>query len=410
MQKFVEWMEIHFAPPMNKINRNVWVLTLKDSIMQVLPMILVGSLVTVLSIIKNFIPQFPDLSTLSSYTMGLLSVFIAWLIPFNFMEKKKINRMRLIAGMSGVSLFMVIVKLQEITLVQFKYFGAGGMFVAIVAGIYVAFIMGIAGKYSFFKENSAIPDFVRVWFDAIIPILVVTASGWLAVYILRLDLYQILINIFMPITSFAQTLPGFLLISFLMVFLYSMGISGWVLFPITKPIFLAGITANMAAVAAGGVAANIVTAEVIYSGWIAIGGVGATLPLVIMLLRSKSKRLKALGSASLVPGIFNINEPVIFGAVAWNPVLMIPMWLQGIILPLITWLVLKAGVVNIPASVFDMWYCPFPISTWIVSQDLSGLILFAALASVSVLIWYPFFSIYQKQQLAEETAQVNASN
>ncbi|OON39607.1 protein-N(pi)-phosphohistidine--sugar phosphotransferase [Izhakiella australiensis] len=410
MQKFVEWMEIHFAPPMNKINRNVWVLTLKDSIMQVLPMILVGSLVTVLSIIKNFIPQFPDLSTLSSYTMGLLSVFIAWLIPFNFMEKKKINRMRLIAGMSGVSLFMVIVKLQEITLVQFKYFGAGGMFVAIVAGIYVAFIMGIAGKYSFFKENSAIPDFVRVWFDAIIPILVVTASGWLAVYILRLDLYQILINIFMPITSFAQTLPGFLLISFLMVFLYSMGISGWVLFPITKPIFLAGITANMAAVAAGGVAANIVTAEVIYSGWIAIGGVGATLPLVIMLLRSKSKRLKALGSASLVPGIFNINEPVIFGAVAWNPVLMIPMWLQGIILPLITWLVLKAGVVNIPASVFDMWYCPFPISTWIVSQDLSGLILFAALASVSVLIWYPFFSIYQKQQLAEEAAQVNASN
>ncbi|MDJ1654241.1 PTS transporter subunit EIIC [Raoultella sp. Ech2A] len=404
MQKFIDWMEVHFAPPMNKVNRNVWVLTLKDSIMQVLPMILVGSLVTVLSILKNFLPWFPNLSTISSYTMGLISVFIAFLIPFNYMEKKKINKMRLIAGMSGVALFMIIVKLQEVSVLQFKYFGAGGMFVSIIAGIYVAFIMGIAGRYSFFKEDSAIPDFVRVWFDAIIPILVVTVTGWLAVYVLQLDLYQILLNIFMPITSFAQTLPGFLLITFLGVFLYSMGISGWVLFPITKPIFLAGITANMAAVAAGGVAKNIVTAEVLYSGWVAIGGIGATLPLVIMLVRSKSKRLKALGSASLVPGIFNINEPVIFGAVAWNPILMVPLWLQGIILPLITYVVLDMGAVNIPAAVFDMWYCPFPISTWIVSQDLSGLVLFAVVATVSTLIWYPFFKMYEKQQVESEAA------
>jgi len=404
MQKFIDWMEVHFAPPMNRINRNVWVLTLKDSIMQVLPMILVGSLVTVLSILKNFLPWFPNLSTLSSYTMGLISVFIAFLIPFNYMEKKKINKMRLIAGMSGIALFMIIVKLQEVPVLQFKYFGAGGMFVAIIAGIYVAFVMGIAGRYSFFKQDSAIPDFVRVWFDAIIPILVVTATGWLAVYIFKLDLYQILINIFMPITAFAQTLPGFLLITFLGVFLYSMGISGWVLFPITKPIFLAGITANMAAVAAGGVAKNIVTAEVLYSGWVAIGGIGATLPLVIMLVRSKSRRLKALGSASLVPGIFNINEPVIFGAVAWNPILMVPLWLQGIILPLITYVVLSMGVVNIPAAVFDMWYCPFPISTWIVSQDLNGLILLAVVATVSTLIWYPFFKMYEKQQVAAEAA------
>ncbi len=404
MQKFIDWMEVHFAPPMNRINRNVWVLTLKDSIMQVLPMILVGSLVTVLSILKNFLPWFPNLSTLSSYTMGLISVFIAFLIPFNYMEKKKINKMRLIAGMSGIALFMIIVKLQEVPVLQFKYFGAGGMFVAIIAGIYVAFVMGIAGRYSFFKQDSAIPDFVRVWFDAIIPILVVTATGWLAVYIFKLDLYQILINIFMPITAFAQTLPGFLLITFLGVFLYSMGISGWVLFPITKPIFLAGITANMAAVAAGGVAKNIVTAEVLYSGWVAIGGIGATLPLVIMLVRSKSRRLKALGSASLVPGIFNINEPVIFGAVAWNPILMVPLWLQGIILPLITYIVLSMGVVNIPAAVFDMWYCPFPISTWIVSQDLNGLILLAVVATVSTLIWYPFFKMYEKQHVAAEAA------
>lgn len=404
MQAFVDWMETHFAPAMNRINRNVWVLTLKDSIMQVLPMILVGSLITVISILKNYITWFPDLSTLTHYTIGLVSVFVSYLIPFNYMEKKKLSKLRLIAGMTGIALFMIIAKVQDIQTFQFKYFGAGGMFVAIVAGVFVAFVMGLTSKFSFFKEDSSIPDFVRLWFDAMLPILFVVLMGWLTVYVIKIDLYQTLIGLFMPIANFAQTMPGFVLITFLSVFFYSMGISVWVLFPLVKPIFLAGITANIAMVAAGNSATNIVTAEVIYSGWIAIGGIGATLPLVLMLAQSKSKRLKALGSASFIPSIFNINEPVIFGAVAWNPILMIPLWLQGIVLPLITYVVLKMGAVKVPAVVFDMWYCPFPISTWIVSQDIKGVILLAALVIVSSLIWYPFFKVYEKNQLLTENS------
>ena len=61
-----------------------------------------------------------------------------------------------------------------------------------------------------------------------------------------------------------------------------------------------------------------------------IGGVGCTLSLcLLMMFICKSSELKALGRACVVPGIFNINEPIIFGAIAWNPLLMLPMWLQA---------------------------------------------------------------------------------
>jgi cellobiose PTS system EIIC component len=178
-----------------------------------------------------------------------------------------------------------------------------------------------------------------------------------------------------------------------------MGISSWVLTPVAKPVLLAAITANATAGAA-----NLVTSETIYSAYMWVGGIGATLPLVFMLAFSKSSKLKALGRASIAPGIFNINEPVIFGAVAWNPIMMLPMWIIGLVLPIIVWIGTKViQFAPIPKIVFDMWYAPFPISTWITTGTVSGIILMLVCVLVSSLIWYPFFKVYEKQEVANET-------
>ena len=128
------------------------------------------------------------------------------------------------------------------------------------------------------------------------------------------------------------------------------------------------------------------------------------------MCRSKSTELKALGRACLIPGIFNINEPVVFGAIAWNPLLMVPMWLQGIILPLMTWFFCKVlPIVPIPRIQFELWYCPYPISTFISTQGSIIGVLFAIVTFiVSGLIWYPFFKTYEKQKMAEEAAKLEA--
>ena len=83
--------------------------------------------------------------------------------------------------------------------------------------------------------------------------------------------------------------------------------------PITTPIALAGITANAEAFANGLAPANIYTSNITFSV-IFIGGMGVTLALNVMMCRSKSKRLKRFGQVALVPSLFNINEPLVYGA------------------------------------------------------------------------------------------------
>src|SRR5699024_6418859 len=100
--------------------------------------------------------------------------------------------------------------------------------------------------------------------------------------------------------------------------------------------------------------------------------------------------------------------PVIFGSpIAFNPILMIPMWLNGIIMPAITYLVLQLGVVTIPSDVLQLWYLPIGVSTYLVNTDLRGLILLAVLLVVSFIIWYPFFKVYDNQRIQEERGEAN---
>jgi PTS system cellobiose-specific IIC component len=401
--KAMTWLEDSFAPTLNKAAKNIWVETIKDALMQVLPLILVGSLVTVFAILQDYIPNFPNLWTFSSYTMGLIGLFIAFLIPFNYMERKKLAKMRIVSGMTGVCLFALIIRLENLAEVEYSAFGAGGMFVSIIVGVIVALVMNLFAKFSLFSKNSAIPDFVRFWFDAMIPIILLITAGWFIVYFLNFNLFAFIQSLFHPLVAISESFIGFILVYFVMCFLYSMGISTWIYYAVLSPIMLAGIAANMEAVAAGLPATHIMTTEVVYIGFLCIGGTGATLPLIFMLMASKSKRLKSLGVASFVPGLLNINEPVVFGGVAWNPLLMIAMWLQGIFLPIITYIGLRSGLVPIPESVFGLWYIPYPVTTAIVS-GIAGLVLFAILFAVSCALWYPFFKLYEKQQIAAEKA------
>lgn len=411
MNKLINWLEKSFAPKMNKINHNVWIVTLKDSIMQVLPFILLGSLFCVGAVVENYVKLPFSFWTPFGWTMGMISVLVAFLIPFNFCEKKRLRKNRIIAGSTGLILFFISITPELLAEKEAGFgssaFGAGGMFCAMFTGIVVCIVFNLFGKFSFFKEDSAIPDFVRQWFDALLPIGLTIFAGFIIVQVMNVNLYQIISGIFMPLSGVLNTWYGFILMGFIYCFIYSMGISSWVLTPVSQPVKLTSIVANLALVSAGTATVanmNMFTETLMYTCYMWIGGIGCTLPLVILLAQSKSKKLKALGRACLGPAIFNINEPVIFGCVAWNPIMMLPMWISGIVIPALTWFFAKViAFAPIPKIQFELWYMPYPISTWIASQGSIKAIIFVLITfAVSAAIWFPFFKAYEKQCLDEE--------
>lgn len=282
-------------------------------------------------------------------------------------------------------------------------FGTGGMIVALFVGVFVGSIMHLFSRWKLIGEDSAIPDFVAVWFNTLIPITLILLIGWLFTFQLKLNLSEAINQLFHPLIALGSGFWGFVIINFLAFsFLYTFGISSWVLYPVQIAITLPAISQNQSAVAAGKAATFIFTSEA--ANLFLIGGGGTTLSLCLMLaFLSKSARLRMIGKASLVPSLFNINEPIVFGApITFNPVLMIPMWINGLLGPLLVWFALSVGLVPTPYQPFQLWYVPTIIQSWIMTRSLSGVLLVLVIFTVSWLVYYPFFKIYDKQVLAQD--------
>lgn len=73
MEKIMNWLEQTFSPAMNKINHNVWIITLKDSINQVMPLIFLGSIFSMLTLPGSVFgwTWWPDFWTPQGWTMGV---------------------------------------------------------------------------------------------------------------------------------------------------------------------------------------------------------------------------------------------------------------------------------------------------------------------------------------------------
>ena len=372
MEKIQAWIEKHLVPVINKITSNFWFGIVADAVLFIVPFSMVSAIPSLWGILRRFVPVLPDISPLSTFSFGLIGLFVVFVIPYNCLQKIEKKDRSMIAGFTGIGAYMMCMNFQTVdggSLVSMNKFGAGGMFTAMVVGLMVAVIYKLLAKYSFFGEDSVIPDFVKNWFDNIAAILISLTIAYLFTYIAKIDVFAMVQILMKPVTSFAQSAPGVIMIVFLQNVFYFFGVSGWVFTPVTRSITQAAIAENAELVAAGLAPKNIYAYG--FSRYHHIGGQGATLPLALFMLRAKSKKFRLLGKATLVPSIFNINEPLQYGAVVGNPFMLIPTVLIAIILPGFSylWFAMGWGTINYV---------------------------------LAALIWYPFFKAADKTECKKE--------
>lgn len=408
MQKMIDWMSNVLGPKLSKVTQNVWVQALQESFQIIMPFILLGS---IMSLIKNLrglsaLSWLPYSDTVSNFSFGLMGLMVVFLIPYLVLKKKGFDSQSTIAGFTGLASYMIFCmpRATEEGLTAFGgSFSASGLFVSIIVGMLTAAVILPFLRHKFVKDDGVIPAYIANWFNTLIPVAAVLilstalAEGW------GINLFNVLANVLAPVLTLGQSYLGFLLCYFVMIFLFAFGVNAWAVAAVAVPIWNMGIQANIDAVAAGQAATAINTTEVIFNGWLNIGGLGCTLPLVIFALMSKSRRLKQVGRAVAIPAIFNINEPTIYGLpIAWNPLLMIPFILNGIVAPTIVYVVLHSGLCNIPSQLYQMSFLPTGINAYFVSNDFRGIILWLVIFVVTTLIYYPFWKAYEKQELEAE--------
>lgn len=141
------------------------------------------------------------------------------------------------------------------------------------------------------------------------------------------------------------------------------------------------------------------------------GGTGATfiVPLLLILFM-KSKQLKAVGKASIVPVAFAVNEPLLFGApMILNPYMLIPFVAAGCV----NVSVAKFFIDNVGMNGFSFvvpWATPAPIGIFITTNfQLIALVFVAIIILLDAIIYLPFLKAYDKllcDQEAERAAEL----
>ncbi|HAB0008184.1 TPA_asm: PTS sugar transporter subunit IIC [Listeria monocytogenes] len=407
MKKFMSWLSNSFAPTMNNWFSKPWLSAISTSMQKIIPFILTGSVIYLYNVAVSFVPALPDLSPILNYSFGLISVIVAFTIANQCMEKLKHASYGTVAGLVAICVLLMVVmptgKNANSIAVLLGNLGPTGIAVSMLVGLFVAIIFNLWAKVNFLK-NSSVPDFVSGWINNIIPIFVSLAISMILVTYLNLNLFDIILAAFKPLASIGQSFPGFVLLCAIPAFFYTLGVSTWLWSAITMPIYLSGIQANFDAVAAGDPAALIATNETVFTlGFITMGGMCATLGLNVLMCFSKSRELKLLGRVFLIPSIFNINEPIMFGApVVFNPLLMLPAWINGFLGPIYVWALMKLDLLNIPSKLLYAGQIPAPFSSWLVTEDLRAFLWWGLLFVIYLVIWYPFFKVYERQKISEE--------
>ncbi|MDO5403511.1 MAG: PTS transporter subunit EIIC [Eubacteriales bacterium] len=406
MKALMYWLETKFVPKMNVIVKNPWVAAVSGSMQKILPFILTGSLIYIYNVIRSWLQVLPDLGLILQFSFQMISVILVFTVAYEAMGKLSHPQYNTTAGITAILTYLVTCITIDgggSLICDFSRIGPSGMFVAIIVGLYVSFVFHLIAKLRLLEDSVTIPAFVAEWINGVIPIFLSLLGIIVLTYYLNLDIYNLILLLFSPITNFGYTLPGFILISLIPAFLYTFGVSTWFTSAVTTPILMGGTALNIAA-AASGSPATVVCYESIYAlSLIVLGGTGCTLPLNALMLFSKSNRLKTLGKVCLAPSLFNINEPIVFGSpVVFNPLLMIPMWVNTIVGSIIVWAAMTLELLAIPAGSLATGQVPAPFGYIMLTGDFRALIFYVLLFGIYMLTWLPFFRVYEKQVIQEE--------
>lgn len=383
-------------PFLNKCAENKYIKAFFEAQKQLWAMVMIGSLVTLYSVIQKYVPFLPDLSIISKVTFGLMALYMSYLVPYHLLLVHKNESYSNIAGFTGMSSYILLVYDTLVTKdgkLDLSLFGADGTLMAIVIGIIVMFIFLLYGKRPYQVKNKYNSFIVEKGIHYIPPILTSIFLVYFFNLTLKAPLYAMLLSVVRVLASFSNTAIGFSLFVFVPAVLYSAGANSWTYASIVHPL-VSDMSATSAQVAAASLSLKNTLIPFIY-----LGGHASAFGLVILLLGSKAKKLRNYGKIFIVPSIFNIGEPILFTLIAWNPLLMVPMWLNALVLPLITYFGLTWHIFPAPVETFTQWYIPIGISAFMATKSFMSIVLVVINLVVSTAIWYPFFKVYEKKVL-----------
>lgn len=436
MDKFQSAIERLLVPVATKLNAQRHICAVRDAFILSFPLTMAGSLMVLLNNvflsadgfmfkILQFDKLFPGIVKFQAVfapvvkgSADIFSILIVFLIARNL--AKLMEGDDLLTGLTAISVYFIIYpdyfNNEGVNYLTNEYLGAQGLFVAILVGLLVGELMSRLAKSDKLeiKMPEQVPSAVARSFKVLIPIIITTIFFSVLNYFVKMaapgGLHELIYNIIQtPLTRMSQSLFSVLILALLSQSLWAMGIHGPnTIAAIRDTMFSEAGNANLLHYAESGTtwgAPFPITYSGLATAFSEYGGSGATLGLIIaMLIFSKNKESKSIAKLSLAPGLFNINEMVIFGLpIVLNPIYIIPFIIAPLVNIMIGYTAVMILKIMPPVTIGIPWTTPGPLMPFLgTGGNIVALFVGFICLAVSVLIYSPFVIAANKAAIIED--------
>lgn len=419
MNKLESSMERILVPIATKLNAQRHIVAIRDAFILTFPLTMAGSLMVLINNVllhpDGFIAKLLNLGelipNLADYqaifapvlngSLNILAILIVFLIARNL--AKGLGADDLLTGLTAVSVFFIMYPAAVDGNLTMTYMGPQGLFVAIIIGLLVGEILSRLSKSSKLeiKMPEQVPPAVARTFKILLPIIIVTVGFSVLNFIvgkvtdgggIHTIIYDLLQK---PLIALGDNVFSLVIMVLVSNLLWIMGIHGPnTIAAVRDTMFAEPNAANLAFAQANGTAwgAPYETTWQLVDAFSNYGGSGMTLGLIIAIfLFSKAKDQKDIAKLSVGPGLFNINESVIFGLpIVLNPIFIIPFLIVPIVNVLIGYAAIASKIIP-PIAYSVVWTTPGPLIPFVgTGGNVMALVVGFVCLAVSVLIYAPF--------------------
>lgn len=410
MQRFIEIA--------GRIGAQRHLVAIRDGFVAIMPLVIIGSLGV---LINNFPPlgKFDLVNILNKFlgegqwqvvggsiwngTFAILGLLIAFSVAYNLAKSYEVDGLS--AGLISAASYIVLAPETPTDWgLQFAWLGAQGLFVAIILALVLTELFRVLIKSKFtLKMPEGVPGGVERSFKALIPamfilVLVGLFQAMINVFS-ELSIFELIFNILQePLQGLGNTLPAAMVVSFVNHILWFFGLHGSnIIGSVIEPIYLPLIEQNLSLFQGGMSAFDVpyIVTKPFLDSYVFMGGSGTTLALIIaiyIVIRKERKHpYRQVANLAAPAGIFNINEPVIFGLpIVLNPVMLIPFILVPVTLTVTSYIALATGLVPKTVAILP-WTTPPIMSGYLVTGgDWRGIGLQLINLTIAVLLYIPF--------------------
>lgn len=416
-----QFLEKHFVPVAARIGSQRHLVAIRDGFITIMPLTILGSFAVLINNLpikfyQNGLDSIWDHGTWTQWggnmwnaSFGIISLLLAFTVAYQL--AKSYDKDGLSAGVIGLASYLTFGTFGEGGLSGLST-GTGGIFVALIIALVSSEIFSrLSGNSKLLiKMPDSVPPAVSKSFAALLPAIItvglialirtIISTGFEIPDIIG-SFYTAIQEPFMGLTN---TWVAALLLAFIPAFLWTLGVHGAnIIDPFMQTINADAIAKNVAALTNGEVAPYIIN-KPFFDAFVNMGGSGTTIALIIaiFIVARKNKQYNTVGKLSAGPGLFNINEPLLFGLpIVLNPVLVIPFILTPMVNVSIAYFATKWGMVP-AATIVAPWVTPPVLNGFLVTQSWAGAALSLFLIVLSVCIYLPFVAMANRTTKAQE--------